>query len=351
MQHTTARLRAVAFTAAGALALAGAVGAAPSYAKTRLRRRGPRRPCHRARDHRHREPSGPGGKDDKGNILRFNNPVFNSGQQDPGRPRRGFLHASQVQARDLGVPVDDVPQGRPDHRAGPVLRHQQQRAVDHRRDREVRRRPRPDEAARPATGARSTTSSSSCSRPVAGARCGSGGTPSSPPGELAVDRRQPIAYFAARRTRQSIGASRLPLRRQPVGADAGVDRQRWVELVGAGHLARRRSPRPARPRRPGPRTAARRGSAARAGCSARLGQRRVAADHRHLHDVGGRALDHHVDREPLALLAHVPAAGAQLGHLAAAPEQGRDVAVLGALGDRLLDEPGDRGEAPPGSAG
>jgi hypothetical protein len=70
-----------------------------------------------------------------------------------------------------------------------------------------------------------------------------------------------------------------------------------------------------------------------------------AAHHRDLHDVGGRALDHHVDGEALALLAHLPAAGAQLRHLAAAPEQRRDVAVLGALGDRLLDEATDRREA------
>ena len=72
---------------------------------------------------------------------------------------------------------------------------------------------------------------------------------------------------------------------------------------------------------------------------------RVAAHHRDLHDVGGRALDHHVDGEPLALLAQLPAAGAQLGHLAAAAEQGRDVAVLGPLLDRLLDEPRHRREA------
>ena len=65
----------------------------------------------------------------------------------------------------------------------------------------------------------------------------------------------------------------------------------------------------------------------------------VAADHGDLHDVGRGALDDHVDREPLALLAQLPAPRAQLGHLAAAPEQRRDVAVLGALLDRLLDEP------------
>ena len=47
-------------------------------------------------------------------------------------------------------------------------------------------------------------------------------------------------------------------------------------------------------------------------CQARLPQRAVAADHRDLHDVRGGALDHHVDREPLALLAQLPAARAQL---------------------------------------
>jgi hypothetical protein len=70
-----------------------------------------------------------------------------------------------------------------------------------------------------------------------------------------------------------------------------------------------------------------------------LGQLVVAADHRHLDDVRGGALDDAVDREPLAELARLPVARADLGHLAAAPEQRRDVAVLLGLRDRVLDEP------------
>ena len=76
-----------------------------------------------------------------------------------------------------------------------------------------------------------------------------------------------------------------------------------------------------------------------------LGQRAIHVDHGDLHDVGRRPLDDHVDREALALLAQLPTTRPQLGHLATAAEQGRDVAVLGALDDRLLDEPPHRGKA------
>ena len=74
-------------------------------------------------------------------------------------------------------------------------------------------------------------------------------------------------------------------------------------------------------------------------------ERLVAADHRDLHDVGRGPLDHHVDREPLALLAQLPASRPELRDLAAPAEQGRDVAVLGSLRDRLLDPPGHGREA------
>ncbi|MFZ0091786.1 MAG: allene oxide cyclase family protein [Solirubrobacteraceae bacterium] len=77
MQHHLgrARLRAVAFTTTGALAVAGFVAAAPGYAKTA---RTAQTTVH-VIEHAITDteiPTG-GGKDVKGNILTFNNPVFN----------------------------------------------------------------------------------------------------------------------------------------------------------------------------------------------------------------------------------------------------------------------------------
>ena len=73
-------------------------------------------------------------------------------------------------------------------------------------------------------------------------------------------------------------------------------------------------------------------------------QRSRTPHHCHLHDVCGGALDHHVHREPLPLPAQLPATGAELRNLPPTTKQSRDVTVLCSLGDRLLDEPRDRGE-------
>ena len=74
-------------------------------------------------------------------------------------------------------------------------------------------------------------------------------------------------------------------------------------------------------------------------------QRVVGAHHRDLDDVGGGALDDRVDREALAELARLPVARADLGDLAAAAEQRRDVAVLLGLRDRVGHELRDGREA------
>ena len=108
---------------------------------------------------------------------------------------------------------------------------------------------------------------------------------------------------------------------------------------------RTRSPSPARPPRAGPRTAARRGSAGCSGSAARRAQRVVAAHHRDLDDVGRGALDDRVDREPLAELARLPVARADLGDLAAAAEQRADVAVVLGLRDGVGHELRDGREA------
>ena len=112
----------------------------------------------------------------------------------------------------------------------------------------------------------------------------------------------------------------------------------------------RRSPPPARPRRSGPSNSSsswicrimRVASPASASASWR-------AHHRHLDDVRGRALDDRVDREALAQLARLPVARAELGDLAAAAEQRRDVAVLLGLRDGVGHELRDRREALRGS--
>src|SRR6202043_3059361 len=68
----------------------------------------------------------------------------------------------------------------------------------------------------------------------------------------------------------------------------------------------------------------------------------MTADHRDLDDVGGGALDHRVDGQTLAERVLLAVARAQLGDLAAAAEQRRDVALLDGLRDRPLDELADR---------
>jgi allene oxide cyclase len=98
MQHT-ARLRAVAFTATGALALAGAVGAAPSSAKTA---RAAGTTVH-VIEHANTDtevPLAPGGKDEKGDILTFNNPVFNTANKVQVGHDEGFCTRIQVK---LGI--------------------------------------------------------------------------------------------------------------------------------------------------------------------------------------------------------------------------------------------------------
>src|SRR6187397_3049379 len=67
--------------------------------------------------------------------------------------------------------------------------------------------------------------------------------------------------------------------------------------------------------------------------------------HRQLEHVGGGALDHRVDREALAELAHLPVARAQLRDLPAAPEERGDVPLLRRLLDRRRHERGDPLEA------
>ena len=100
MQHT-ARLRAAAFTATGALtlALAGGIAAAPSYART----------AHAAGTTVHviehaitdtEVPLAPGGKDEKGDILTFNNPVFNTANKVQVGHDEGFCTRIQVK---LGI--------------------------------------------------------------------------------------------------------------------------------------------------------------------------------------------------------------------------------------------------------
>jgi allene oxide cyclase len=90
MQHRTGnpRLRAAALAATGALALAGIAGAAPGYAKT----------AHAAGRTIHviehaitdAEAPGVGGKDVKGNILTFNNPIYNAADKSQVGHDEGF---------------------------------------------------------------------------------------------------------------------------------------------------------------------------------------------------------------------------------------------------------------------
>ena len=82
-----------------------------------------------------------------------------------------------------------------------------------------------------------------------------------------------------------------------------------------------------------------------AGLHPGLAQRPLAAHHRDLDDVRRGALDHRVDREPLAEAARLGVAGAQLGDRAAAAHQRRHVALLLRPLDHLLAEGAHRREA------
>jgi len=102
MQYSqTARLRVgvVAATATAALALGAFAGTAPSYAKT----------AHAAGQTVHviehaitdtEVPLAPGGKDEKGDILTFNNPVFNPANATQVGHDEGFCTRLQVK---LGI--------------------------------------------------------------------------------------------------------------------------------------------------------------------------------------------------------------------------------------------------------
>src|SRR5262249_54473278 len=87
---------------------------------------------------------------------------------------------------------------------------------------------------------------------------------------------------------------------EPVRADADVDLERRIELCGATHCA---------PHQLGRVVHLPRGALEeelvvdledQARSHAGLPQRQLTADHRDLDDVGGRPLDHRVDRQPLA---------------------------------------------------
>ena len=62
-----------------------------------------------------------GGKDVKGNILTFNNPVFNAADTKQVGHDEGFCTRIAPRAGHLGVSVDHVPQRGPDNRPGAVL--------------------------------------------------------------------------------------------------------------------------------------------------------------------------------------------------------------------------------------
>ena len=64
------------------------------------------------------------------------------------------------------------------------------------------------------------------------------------------------------------------------------------------------------------------------------GQLAGDADHRDLHEIGGGALDGRIGRHALAEAAQIGVAAPQLGEIAPAAEQRRDVAALAALRHR-----------------
>src|SRR5690349_3649526 len=152
----------------------------------------------------------------------------------------------------------------------------------------------------------------------------------------------PIVTVTTSATPRSISAL---LRVQPVRPDARVDGERRVEVGGADHLAGDDLRRPLHLLRRALEEQLVVDLQDRARPHALRGERLVRAHHRDLDDVGGGALDDRVDGQPLAELARLPVAGADLGDLAAAAEQRRDVAVLLGLLDRVLHELRDGGEA------
>ena len=123
----------------------------------------------------------------------------------------------------------------------------------------------------------------------------------------------------------------------PVLADADVDRERRVEVVRAAHLLLHDRPDVAHLGlgRLEQQLVVHLEHEARG--AALVPQPAVDADHRHLDDVGVRALHDEVHGQPLAEGARLPARRADLGHGSPPAEQARHVAV--AL--RLLDRAGD----------
>ena len=164
--------------------------------------------------------------------------------------------------------------------------------------------PAPTSCGRSATAASSSAASRSSESRRAGAR-GSVVVTSPPASSARCRRRRPAAGRAR---------ARRPSRRQT------ISRARSASSAGPSNSSSSWICRTAASRRPG------------------VAQRVVGAHHRDLDHVGRGALDDGVDGEPLAELAHLAVARAQLGDLAAAPEQRRDVAVLGRLLDRRRDE-------------
>ena len=261
----------------------------------------------------------PGGKDETGNILTFNNPVFNHANTQAGRSRRGLLHPAATSRTVSGSASGRRScHRRADHRPGARTTTIATAVLSITGGTGAYRTPAVRCSWSPVTAARSTTSfSGSAERRRACRR----------------RRRRPTWPTASRRRCRPRPPAADRARRPPPSRGRRSRRTCSASSAGPSNSSSSWIWSTSRVRRPASLSAA------------------VAAHHRDLHDVGGGPLDHHVDREPLALLAQLPAPRAQLRHLAAAAEQRRHVAVLGALLDRLLDEPRDRREARPCSAG
>src|SRR4029077_18191171 len=132
---------------------------------------------------------------------------------------------------------------------------------------------------------------------------------------------------------------------EPVGADAGVDLERRIELVGGGHLRPHQLERRVHLLRRALEEELVVDLQHQAGRHPLLPQAGPAAHHRHLDDVGGGALDHRVDSKALTEAPRVRVAGAQLGDRPAAPHQGGHVALLLRPFDHFLAEAAHRREA------
>ena len=115
-------------------------------------------------------------------------------------------------------------------------------------------------------------------------------------GQLEADRQdRDSGQSRAHRT----NPARVPLLGgEPVRADADVDLERRIELVGGAHLAPHQLDR-ASISSGGPSNSSSSWIWRTRRVSPLLGQSRLTAHHRHLDDVGGGALDHGVDREAL----------------------------------------------------